>query len=348
MQLSRALPLALLASLAACLEVEESVAVRPDGSVHVVVAAKGDRADLENGFPLPTWGAWRGANEATVNWLCGAGSAKDSLELAVQADFRNIGQLPQYWAPPGEPYRTAGLSRTTELEVTTKGCRTIYTFTRVLGARRFADWSPSARIEANLDDELRKTLEAQGDLDNEQWGRATVLVRKAYEEATRATVRSALAGIYTRGSADLGVEAFEQVLERVVSAVGQPISEPRLRALYFLLRHQQGQREAIPEQLDLDRTTRGVVRQELPAALAEAGVAEGVCNAMLESLEWNFAALDQTNDLGDEKLSLRLALPGRIVDGNFDRLEDGSAVWKIDGGDLHDRDVMLRAVSVVE
>jgi hypothetical protein len=351
MQLARVLPFALLAvaSLAACLEIEEDVTVRPDGSVHLVIAAEGDRADLEDGFPLPTWGAWRGVNQTTVDWLCGAEVDPESLELALEADFSDVTQLPQYWAPPGEPYRSAGLSRTTELEVTCKGGRTIYVFTRVMGARRFADWSPSARIDAGLDDEMRGILEARGDLSQEQWGRVTALVRAAYEDASRAVLRSALSGVYTRGAAELGVDDFEQVVERVALAVGRQISEPRLHTLYFLMRHPDDrQREDLPPQFDLDHLTREVVRQEFPSALEDVGLAEGVRNAVLESLEWSFAALDQTTDLGDETIALRLTLPGRIVDGNFDALSDGRAVWKLDGSALHDRDVVLRAVSVVE
>jgi len=349
MLLSRALPFALLASFAACLEVEEDVTVRSDGSVVVVVKAKGDRADLEDGFPVPTWGAWRGADKTTVDWLCGAPVDPESLEVELEAEFRDVAELPQYWAPPGEPYRSAGLSRTTELDVTCKGSKTIYVFTRVVGTRRFADWSPSARIDAGLDDELRGILEARGDLSEEQWKHVTALVRAAYEDATRAVLRSALAGVYTRGAAELGVDEFEHVVERVALAVGREILEPRLHTLYFMLRHPEDrQREEVPAQLDLDAITRKVVRQEFPAALEAIGLAEGVRNAVLESLEWSFTALDQTTDLGDESLALRLALPGRIVDGNFDSLSDGRAVWKLDGSELHDRDVVLRAVSVLE
>jgi hypothetical protein len=73
-----------------------------------------------------------------------------------------------------------------------------------------------------------------------------------------------------------------------------------------------------------------------------------VRNAVLERLEWNLTAIDQTSDLGDEELKLSLRLPGRIVDGNFDVLEDGRARWSRKGEDLRDRDLVLRAVSVLE
>jgi hypothetical protein len=347
MQLSRALPLALIATLAACLEVDESVAVRPDGSVHVQVTAKGDRADFEDGFPLPTGVPWQ-----SVGLVEHSGPPSQDQELSLEAAFRSVSELPEFWAPPSEPYRSAGLERRSELEVTHKGSRTVYVFTRTLAARRFADWSPAAKIDAGLDDDLRAALEQETELTDEQWGRAAALVRGAYGDASRSLARSAVADVYTRGEAQLDVGAFERILDRVQSAVDQAISEPRLRALYAFAQHQSGeskeQREPTPPELDLDRAAREAVRAALPAALADAGVSDGVRNAVLGSLEWNFAALDQTTDLGDEELKLRLELPGRIVDGNFDALVDGRAVWKIDGSAVHDRDVVLRAVSVLE
>ncbi len=352
MQLSRVIPFALLATLAACLEVEESVAVRPDGSVHVQVAAKGDRADLENGFPLPTWGAWRASDAATLAWFSGEPLVGDAPELRVEADFGSVGELPAFFAPASEPYRSAGLERRTNLEVIRKGSRTVYVFTRVLGARRFADWSPSARIEAGLDDELKDAFDKEQDLSDEQWQRASALVSDAYRRASTQLARAALAEVYVRGDANLSVEAYERIVAEVERSVAAVINEERLRALYAYLRKtrpQPGEEHVrTPPELDLDRLAREAVRSALPTALAAAGVSDGIRNAVLERLEWNFTALDQTIDLGDEKLALRLALPGRIVDGNFDALEDGTAVWKIEGGDLHDRDVVLRAVSVVE
>ena len=40
--------------------------------------------------------------------------------------------------------------------------------------------------------------------------------------------------------------------------------------------------------------------------------------------------------------------PGALVGGNYDRLEDGVAVWEFRGELLQDREIVLRAVSVLE
>jgi hypothetical protein len=345
--------LALLLPLAACLEIEEEVEVRADGSASVTVRAKGDQPDLDEGFPVPTWGAWRGADATTLAWLSGEPLPEDSDGVTLQADFASVAELPGFFAPPGEPYRSAYLRRTSELQVLRKGARSVYVFTRTLGARRQADWSASARIDAGLDDDLREALEAERDLTPEQWERAVTVVRRAYSDASRSIVRAALSGVYTLGDASLPLGAFERVLARVDRDVAGTITEPRLRNLYALLRNASAkpddEREVIPPELDLDRLTREAVRTALGEALAAEGLETAVRNAVFEGLEWSFTALDQTADLGDEKLRLRLRLPGRIVDGNFTELdEQGAAVFEVEGPELSDREVVWRAVSVLE
>jgi hypothetical protein len=344
---------ALALSLAGCLEIEETVEVRADGSARVTVSAEGDAPDLTDGFPVPTWGPWRAADDATLAWLAGEPLAQDAEGVSVTADFASIADLPASWAPPPEPYRSAYLQRTTDLQVLSKGARTVYVFTRSIGARRYADWSASARIDAGLEDDLREALEAQRELTPQQWSRAVALVRGAYRDAARALVSSALAGVFTRGDAGLSLEAHARVLARVEEAVVATITEPRLRSLYVLLcspaaRQEQAPQE-VPPDLDLDRLTREATRGALALGLEQAGLSQGVRNAVFEGLEWSFTALDQTRDLDDERLTLRLRLPGRIVAGNFAALdEDGTAVFRLEAADLHDRAVTWHAVSVLE
>jgi hypothetical protein len=345
--------LALALSLSACLEIEETVEVRADGSVSVSVRAKGDPEDLAAGFPLPTWGAWRAADDVTLAWLAGQPLPQDAEAVRVTADFGSVADLPRWWAPPTEPYRSAYLERTTELQVLRRGTRTVYVFTRRIGARRFRDLSPAARIDAGLDEDLRAALEAQENLTPQQWERAVGVVREAYREACLSQARAALVGIYVEGDAALPLAAHGRALARVEQAVGGAITEERLRRLYSLLHNASAAPEKprveIPPELDLDLAAREALRSALPAALAQAGVAEAVRNAVLERLEWGFTSLDQTTDLGDEGLLLRLHLPGRIVEGNFADLdEDGAAVFAVQGQDLHEREVVWRAVSVVE
>lgn len=49
-----------------------------------------------------------------------------------------------------------------------------------------------------------------------------------------------------------------------------------------------------------------------------------------------------------DEVALTVGMPGTIVGGNFDRVEDGRAHWKLQGGRLGGQDLVLRAVSVLE
>ena len=61
--------LALPLLLTACLENEETVEVRPDGSVHVRVLAKGDILDLTEGYAVPLDGPWVPKSGDAHLWL---------------------------------------------------------------------------------------------------------------------------------------------------------------------------------------------------------------------------------------------------------------------------------------
>jgi hypothetical protein len=69
---------------------------------------------------------------------------------------------------------------------------------------------------------------------------------------------------------------------------------------------------------------------------------------MRGELEWLFTAHDHTDDLGDDTFHLRVRMPGTIVGGDYDAVEDGVAAWEFEGSTLRDRDRVLRVVSVVE
>lgn len=348
MQRSLIACLALATCLAACLEVEEQLEVRPDGSLTAVLAAKGDAEDLASGHPLPTHGAWRASDGATLAWLQGAPPPQDAW-LRVSAQLASVEDLPTWFAPPTDPFRTAGLERRTTLRIERKGARTVYVFERVLPRREDLARDPSRRIDAALPAATQQALADGVRLSPEALDEAFAIVREAYAASARALARGVVAAVYVEGDGGLAVDALERCVARVEAAVAGAVDEPLLRRLYeaLLAAHDDPEAE-LPPELDLDRVARAAVRAALPAALAAEGLAEPVRNAVLERLEWTFTSIDQTRDVGDETLRLSLRLPGRLVDGNWDALDDGRARWEVQGKDLTDRDVVLRAVSVLE
>jgi hypothetical protein len=91
-----------------------------------------------------------------------------------------------------------------------------------------------------------------------------------------------------------------------------------------------------------------MLRRSAYEALADALQSANVRNAIAAQLESSLTAHDQTEDLNDEVFRLRLRLPGTVVGGNYDKLEKGVAVWEFQGSALQDREIVLRAVSIVE
>lgn len=63
------LPFAFALLLPACRETEEEITVRPDGSLHVELQAKGNVEDLADGYPIPLGGPWEARNDETRAWL---------------------------------------------------------------------------------------------------------------------------------------------------------------------------------------------------------------------------------------------------------------------------------------
>lgn len=358
-----ALPLVSLA----CLENEEEITVRPDGSLHVKVSAKGDVADLAQGYPVPLAAPWRPVNDGAREWLTKVGGATGGAvalarigdervlgkpdterELAVEADFASVGDLPARCADPADPYADAYLERSASLQVIERGSKTIYVFERTLHARPYGR-AIFERMWDEEEDEQRgkeQLLERfqEGLLTEEEWNEASRQLSGPQEWLARACVREAMLGLYTHGSAALTSEALKLMLDRVDQRVEDAFSVSRLKAL---------PRDA--EELDgaltrMHAESRDAIREEVVRTLAEARISSEEQNAVAFALEREFTAYDHSVDVSDETFEVSVTLPGELVTGNFESLEyfDPKAYWKIEGHELLLGDVTLRAVSVVE
>lgn len=339
-------------ALVACLETEEVIDVAGDGSVQVRVTAKGDAADLANGTPLPTGGPWLPVDEPTRAFLAGAELA-DETPVAVQARFERVEDLPRHFGRAHDPYRDAGLERTSTFTTEHRSGRTLHRFVRVFGARRHRDWDFDARLQAVVPKDLRDELDASLESGEAMpAARLDVLIagaRQALREAARTQARAAVGAIFTESDAAFSLASRARVLDTVDAAVARAVPEGLLRRLYdeLLLAKEDPERE-LPGELDLDLRVREVLRSSLAPALEREGLAAPLRHGVLERLEWCFSSADQSADLADESLVLRVGLPGTIVEGNYDRLEDGRAVWTRSGQDVFDADIELWALSVSE
>lgn len=364
-----------LALLPACLENEEQITVRPDGSCSVRVSSKGQAQDFAEGYPLPTgseWSVLRADVPEYLGWLRAATPSEElrkrlpqdkdqDLEFVLAGEFASLSALPRFYASSRDPYRTAYLARTSELKVESRGAKTLYTFERRFGAREYARFDAWSRMKRELPGELVRKIEradeGQLPLTAGELPRVSDEAVQAMQAAALAHVEDALLADYTLGNATLPPSSAAAVRSTVQAALANVIDGARVRAILDLLCTSAPERQLAREQNEaeagarlgaLESTTREALRQSTRAALDRLELAKETRNAILAQLESSLTALDQTNDLNDERFRLRLQLPGTLVGGNYDKLEDGAAVWEFQGDALQDREIVLRAVSVVE
>jgi len=373
-----ALGLALLCG--GCLENKETIEVRPDGSVHVRLQAEGNAADLLDGYPIPVGSPWsvvgdgkaRALHQAYVN-RDGAdkhafqrraeslGFKEDKTRLAVEADFPRLDAVPEIFAPADHPYRDAFGRRSGRVRIEHKAGRTVYIFERTYHGRDNHVERIFERAHKSLPDDLQKKLEDEGsELTREEIDLACRVFHEACKDGAEHLVREAVLGVFTEGDGNLPVSVVHRAAATAREAVGRVFSVDALRRVAAALEREARRKKAKApagtesDQDDklfdrLDAESRAALRRALTEVLQSAGLASGTANAILYRLEWQFAAMDHTDDLGDEVFKVRLTLPGTIVAGNFHRRDRDDCVrWKFKGDYLKDRDVVLRAVSVVE
>jgi hypothetical protein len=364
---------ALALGLAGCLENDEEITVRPDGSVSVEIAAKGKMKDLSDGYPVPLDGPWSPQTDATREWLRLVGPdtgsapvranaealggrsallpADQDVELRVRAEFASVRDLPRFFAPASEAFRSAYLERASELRVEKKGARTVYTFERTYRGRAFERFDTESRMKKVVPKKLFAKLEKDeplGDGEREQVAAAAV---DAMRGVSVDTAGEALGSIYVQGDASLPIADAAKILDAVRGEIERVVTRERIDRILagaFPVAGQAKSEDSEREIASLERDVREALRSSFERAIAVAGVAGPARNALRGELEWLFTAHDHTGDLGDDSFQVVVHLPGTIVGGNADEAGGGTATWKFDGEGLRDRDRVLRAVSVVE
>jgi hypothetical protein len=365
MKLFRIAPLLLL--VPGCLENEEELEVRPDGSVHVTVSAKGDVRDLADGYPVPLDAGWRPVNDDAQRWMAdigpdtGSAHARKRVDelhwkgtgrndppeahLVVERTFPSVEALPACYAGEREPYRGAYLQRATSLRVRELEGRRVYVFERTVRGFDVERMDPGKRIA--LSDVLRSKLEHDEPLTADERRTVADAAVTAFEDIAATYAGDALLGLFTQGDAALAPERVAAIQADVRAAARATVSPQRIAVLLDVLEREEDAAagEAF-EQLDAD--WRAALRSSFAAALGDAGVGAETRNAALYALEWSFTAYDHHLELGDEKFVLDVKLPGVLVGGNYTGTEDGAARFEFEGSALAGKDVVLRAVSVLE
>ena len=353
------------AALVACIENEEAIVVREDGSVSVTLRAEGDAPDLANGYPLPLGGPWQPQGVDTAMWLrrIGDGPMSDAmareaedihldrdeqaLELEVRAEFASAEAIPRVHAPDADPYATAYLERGARLDVREEGGRRVFTFERVYHGRDYHRLDPYSRLERSDNELVERFDDEDATYTEDEWKRLTRSVRGVFADVAELYLRDAILGLYTEGDASLAPSELPGLYDRVRQGASDLISVERLQSIRALL--SDSDKEAAGALLEgLQAEFRAGIRRELELLHESGRITEPVKNALCYALEWGFTAQDAYGDLLDESFRVTVELPGTLVGGNFDETEGRLAVWEFDGDALLGGDLVLRATSVLE
>jgi hypothetical protein len=365
---------ALAISLSACVENEEEITIRPDGSASLRVSAKGKVEDLADGYGVPLAAPWTATSPDTLEWIRRIGSdtgsaavrenarawdagrnstgSEKEIQLEVRADFASVEDWPRWFAPQNEVYQSAYLERGAALKIESKSGRKVYTFERVYHARAFERFDVMAQLKKSLPAEWMQRLEKASELSSEERAQVARAAVDVMRKTALAFSTDALASVYTAGDAALPLSKLDAIEQRVRDALAQVVSESRLtQVLDYELPVQAGSPtdDSDPRSAQtLERDIRSALRSALSSALAAESVPSATQNAIRGQLEWSLTAYDHTCDLADESFTVTVHMPGVIVGGNSDEVANSTATWKFDGDGLQDRERVLRVVSAVE
>lgn len=154
-----ALALALAGTCAGCLEREETITVRADGSLEVVHRVRGGAADLDGGAArYPTGGPF-----AVTRRTVTRDDGRPEEVVEARAVFAAAGDVPRTF---GDGRLGVALERRTEVEVRPEAGGTLCTFERSYGARAWADFQ---RLHERVFDEGVRALLSEASKGLDGW-----------------------------------------------------------------------------------------------------------------------------------------------------------------------------------
>jgi hypothetical protein len=321
--------------MAGCLERKETIRVARDGSAEIRVEITGDPGDFSTGDALPE----RRAGWQTRDWTTTDDEGEKEQHREATLRVAAGRPLPDSFVDPSDPNYETALSFPTELVIEQRPDGTYYHFKRVYIGREHARYE-YYRQTLQENSPAMKQISQQGleELNDQQ--RAEVIgVLRVIEGLKHAE--------YVRA----GVEALEEhwpqhyglILRRAV--LGHFENEDLEPVMQLLAEPASPERDAAID--EFARRVIDAVPEVLREQMKELRIPRRQIDMFFAGYEEEEARRAVTEDLGDDKLEVRLALPGEIVAHNADEVDGEFAVWHVPGEALFDRDVVLMATSRV-
>ncbi|MFO0837651.1 MAG: hypothetical protein U1D55_03930 [Phycisphaerae bacterium] len=321
--------------VAGCLERKETIRVARDGAVDFELTYTGDPGDFTSGDAMPEEaGGWTIKDEIKQ-------TEQKKTEKERQARLRvDAGKpLPASFATPGDRNRDTALAFPTEVKVEQRADGTYYHFHRVYKARENVRYDYLNR-EMKEDEKLKEIAGKNAEeLTPDERGAMVAALRRVEGRKRAEYIATALSEAHLRWPQDVGLRLRRGMIEHFDNADVAPVVE--------LL----GESSTDSRDAKINEYAQRLVdqsREKMHAVLEDSHAPAAEQATFFAAYEKAEAARAVTEDLGDEHWAIRVELPGRIVEHNADKLDEGAAVWEFPGEALMDRDVVLMATSRVE
>lgn len=319
--------------LAGCLERKEIIRVHRDGAVDFKVELSGAPDEFAaGGDALPTErSGWDVEDRIETD--------KDGKERQTRVATRHVGArrpLPDSYAEERSREYETSLRFPTEVTVEPREDGTYYHFRRVYEPResaRFEYYSKMLEESGALKEVSGKDPEELTDEQRENVLRALRMV-EAHKRAE--FVRSAVESLEPPWPQDYALRLQRALLDH--------FAQTDLEHVLELLRQpQSAERDAQVNQFG-EELIAGATRA-LEGELRELRVPRRQTDAFLDAYQREEKRRKVTEDLGDERWTVRVELPGELVAHNGDEVEDGFVVWHFPAKAIMDREQVLMATS---
>jgi hypothetical protein len=317
--------------LVGCLERDEDIEVRPDGSTAIKVQVKADRHDELSPGQVPTQAS--GWQVSTSQEKGSKGKVGRYVVTAVQ-EFAAGRPLPAVDGDPDDPNRDLYVHFPTTVTVDDRDDGTYYNFRRVYPARSFA--------QVNAFDDLpgRQQIEKiqkqpRDQITDDQWRQMVEWFAKVEACKLLELAHQAYLDVTPALPQDHWLRVYDQTMAT--------IHELDMDTLVKLLRRDDQQ--AIAEEAGRFETNLAL---RLDGALLDAA---GYSRDQLAAFKQRLAELKKkqhiTDNLQGQSFVITLHLPGEIVGSNATETDANKVTWRLTGKWMLDREMELLATSRV-
>jgi len=325
--------LCLIGLLSGCVEYGESIVIHENGDATISAQFKGNNDDFIPAMALPTSGEWTITSYNKDSVYSGNGK----FELEVQKTIPYGQPLPYSYATDSVSM-ALNLQFPTNIRVWSEGNRTFYEFTRTIKARTYLRYNYF--FENDIDKDREKRILNNGIFNVSEDDREGYIqeLKNAFSEIYYFQFSDAL-GIMVRQNDMTTAEmlALEISARHLLESY---ISHDRL---LDILRQDDSGIEASRQKLIDD------VHEELSKLVKENTDARKL-NRFEAAFGGVLTAYKITGALDLQSMAIYIELPGTVISTNGLTApgKPNEVLWGFEGVDLHDHDIPMYALSVVE